>query len=105
MVLGVKHNLKLELVVKLINNMQVKYSNFSVITKLECPITENNFWKYPLYIYKEGRYQTGLSPRYFSLPEVEDIFSGDEEAACLAISNYAKTLRSVASNIQSIINK
>lgn len=91
--------------VKLINNMQIKYSNFSVITKLEGPITEDNFWKYPLYIYKEGEYQTALSPRYFSLPEVEDIFSGDEEVACLAISNYAETLRKTASSIQNIINK
>lgn len=85
--------------------MQIKYSNFSVITKLECPITEDNFWKYPVHIYKGGKYQTSLSSRYFSLSEVKDIFSGDEEAACLAINNYAEKLRSIASNIQSIINK
>ena len=91
--------------VKLINNMQIKYSNFSVVTKLEGPITEDNFWKYPIFIYKDERYQAGLSPRYFSLPEVEDIFSGNEEAACLAISNYAETLRKTASSIQNIINK
>ena len=85
--------------------MQTKYSNFSVITKLEFPITEDNFWKYPIYIYKNGRYQTSLNPRYLSLSGIEDIFSGVEKTACLAISNYAETLKSIASSIQYIINE
>ena len=85
--------------------MEIKYSTFSLQTRLELPVTENNFWKYPIFIYKDGKFQTGLSPRYLSLPEVEDLLSGDEETACLAISNYAETLRKIASSIQNIINK
>ena len=85
--------------------MEIKYSTFSLKTRLELPVTEDNFWKYSISIYKDGIFQAGLSPRYLSLPEVEDLLSGDEEAACLAINNYVEILRSKASIIQQAINK
>lgn len=83
----------------------MKYFKFNVVSGLEHLITENNFWKYPIYIYIDGMYAASLNPKYLSLSEIEGLFSGDEETARLVINNYAEALKSVASNIQYLINK
>lgn len=83
--------------------MEIKYSNFSVQTKLELPVTEDNYWKYPIYVYRGSIYGVNILPHYLSMPQVEDILSGDEEVACIAIEYYIKSLREAVSELQYII--
>ncbi len=85
--------------------MQIKYSNFSVQTKLELPVTADNFYKFPIYVYKGDLYGVTMMPHYLSMSQVEDILSGDEEKACMGIECYIKSLREAASELQYMFNK
>ena len=85
--------------------MEIKYSNFSVQTKLELPVTTDNFYKFPIYVYRGDLYGVTMMPHYLSMPQVEDILSGDEEKARIGIECYIKSLKEAASELQYMLNK
>lgn len=58
--------------------MKREFTNFELETKLELPVTVENFWKYDINIRKNGRHFTTISARELSLPLANDLLTGDE---------------------------
>lgn len=72
---------------------EIKYSNFTVVTRLNEPVTVENFFKFPIDIYVGTEVELTLQPEEVFKQEVENILSGDESLAKEALANYICRLR------------
>ena len=63
-----------------------KFTNFQIETKLEKPVTVDNFFRHDIFIYdKEGKYSERISKGELSLDIAQDIIYGGESMVINAV--------------------
>lgn len=68
--------------------MKVKYSNFSVESGHELPITVENYFKHDMIVYFKGAdFGQRLYRQELFMCQVEDLLSGDEDKAKQALTS------------------
>jgi len=68
--------------------MKVEYSNFSVESSHELPITAENYFKHDMIVYVKGAdFGQRLYRQELFMCQVEDLLSGDEEKAKQALAS------------------
>lgn len=59
--------------------MKREFANFELETKLELPVTKDNYFKYDVIVTKNGNFVNIITNKELSLPIAEMLLTGDEK--------------------------